>query len=108
MATTEVAAPSVLRELVIANRILANHGVIDAFGHVSIRHPEQPDHYLISRSRGPEFVGETDLQRFTLTGEQVGGDPRPPYAERAIHGAIYEARQDVLAVCHSHSPSTVP
>jgi ribulose-5-phosphate 4-epimerase/fuculose-1-phosphate aldolase len=108
MTTTAIAGPTVLRELVTANRILAREGVLDAFGHVSIRHPEQADHHLISRSLGPEFVTEADLQRFTLTGEQVGGNTQPPYAERAIHGAIYEARPDVLAICHNHAPAVIP
>jgi ribulose-5-phosphate 4-epimerase/fuculose-1-phosphate aldolase len=108
MTTTAIAGPTVLRELVTANRILAREGVLDAFGHVSIRHPEQADHHLISRSLGPEFVTEADLQRFTLTGEQVSGNIQPPYAERAIHGAIYEARPDVLAICHNHAPAVIP
>jgi HCOMODA/2-hydroxy-3-carboxy-muconic semialdehyde decarboxylase len=107
MATT-LADPATLRELVLANRILAQHGVVDAFGHVSVRDPTEPGHYLISRSLGPERVTEADLQRFTLDGQQVGGHPAAPYAERAIHGAIYAARPDVLAVCHNHSPSVIP
>src|SRR5688572_6067782 len=100
--------PAILRDLVIANRILAHHGVVDAFGHVSIRHPEDPNHYVISRSLGPERVTEQDLQRFTLVGEQVEGNEQSPYAERAIHGAIYEARPEVMSVCHNHSPSILP
>src|SRR5581483_6410560 len=99
MATT-LADPATLRELVLANRILAQHGVVDAFGHVSVRDPTEPGHYLISRSLGPERVTEADLQRFTLDGQQVGGHPAAPYAERAIHGAIYAARPDVRAVFH--------
>jgi ribulose-5-phosphate 4-epimerase/fuculose-1-phosphate aldolase len=108
MSAADVAEGSALQELVIANRILAHEGVLDAFGHVSIRHPDNPDHYLIARSLGPELVTQTDLQRFTLDGAQVGGDSRPAYAERAIHSAIYEARPDVVAVCHNHSPSIIP
>src|SRR5579875_133948 len=108
MATTPLADPALLRDLVIANRILAREGVLDAFGHVSVRHSEHPDRYLIARSCGPELVTEDDLQCFTLTGEQVAGNPLPPYAERAIHGAIYEARPEVQAICHNHSPSTIP
>ena len=108
MTTTAIAAPTVLRELVAANRILAREGVLDAFGHVSIRHPEQPDRYCIARSLGPALVTEDDLQLFTLVGEQIGGSPLPPYTERAIHGAIYEARPDVQAICHNHSPSVIP
>ena len=108
MQTPGLAAPLALRDLVIANRILAHEGILDAFGHVSVRHPEEPSHYLIARSLGPELVTQADLQRFTLQGEQVSGDPRPPYAERAIHGALYEARPDVMAVCHNHAPSVLP
>ncbi len=108
MAATALADPATLRGLALANRILAQHGVVDAFGHVSVRHPAEPGHYLISRSLGPERVTEADLQRFTLDGQQVGGHPGPAYAERAIHGAIYAARPDVLAVCHNHSPSVIP
>lgn len=103
-----LADSAVLQELVVANRILAHEGILDAFGHVSVRHPEEAGHYLIARSLGPELVTEADLQRFTLDGQQVDGDPRPAYAERAIHGAIYEARPDVLAVCHNHAPSVLP
>jgi HCOMODA/2-hydroxy-3-carboxy-muconic semialdehyde decarboxylase len=108
MTAPPLADPGALHELVVANRILAHEGVLDAFGHVSIRHPERPDRYIISRSRGPALVGEADLQCFTLEGEQVGGSTQTPYAERAIHGAIYEARPEVLAVCHNHSPSVIP
>ena len=108
MSTTPLADPARLRELVLANRILAQQGVVDAFGHVSIRHPEEPGHYLIARSLGPERVTEADLQRFTLDGQQVGGHTGTAYAERAIHGAIYATRPEVLAVCHNHSPSVIP
>ena len=108
IARDQVAEPALLEELVVANRILANEGVVDAFGHVSVRHPEEPSHYVIARSLGPELVTAGDVQRFTLEGEQVGGDTRPAYAERAIHGAIYEARPDAQAVCHNHAPSTIP
>jgi HCOMODA/2-hydroxy-3-carboxy-muconic semialdehyde decarboxylase len=106
--TTPLAAPEQLRDLVLANRILANEGVLDAFGHVSIRHPDDPERFIISRSLGPELVMESDLQLFRLDGAQVGGDPRPPYSERFIHGAVYEARPDVMSVCHNHAPSVIP
>ncbi len=108
MSTASPADPAALRELVIANRILAREGVLDAFGHVSIRHPERPSEYVISRSLSPELVTEADCQRFTLEGKQVGSDTRPSYAEISIHGAIYEARPDVMAICHNHSPSVIP
>jgi ribulose-5-phosphate 4-epimerase/fuculose-1-phosphate aldolase len=108
MMTTPLAEPALLRDLVLSNRILANEGVVDAFGHVSIRHPDDPERFIISRSLGPELVTEDDLQLFTLDGEQVGGNPDRPYAERFIHGAVYEARSEVMAVCHNHAPSVIP
>ncbi len=91
------------RDLVIANRVLANQGVVDAYGHVSIRHPEKPDHFLLSRSRSPELVTEADIMEFTLDGTVVGNDTRPPYLERFIHGCLYEAEPEVGAVVHSHA-----
>jgi ribulose-5-phosphate 4-epimerase/fuculose-1-phosphate aldolase len=96
------------RDLVIANRILAHQGVVDAYGHVSMRHPEKPDHFLLSRSRSPELVTQDDIMEFTLDGKVVGTDKRPPYLERFIHGSIYEARPDVGAVVHSHAEETLP
>ena len=93
--------------LVIANRILAKEEVVDAYGHVSIRHPNKPDHYLLSRSLSPEFVTRNDIIEFTLDGKPVG-DERPAYLERFIHGAIYEARPDINAVIHSHAEDILP
>jgi ribulose-5-phosphate 4-epimerase/fuculose-1-phosphate aldolase len=97
-----------LRDLVIANRILAAHGVVDAFGHVSIRHPERPDRYFLARSKGPAGVTLADLIEFTLDNEPIDQNGRAMYAERAIHGGIYQARPDTLAVCHNHSAATIP
>ena len=108
MTAIAIADTSVLRDLVIANRILAHEGVLDAFGHVSIRHPDHPDQYVISRSLGPAYVTEADLQCYTIAGELVSGDERPGYVERPIHAAVYEARPDVMAICHNHSPSVIP
>jgi ribulose-5-phosphate 4-epimerase/fuculose-1-phosphate aldolase len=96
------------RDLVIANRILAHQNVVDAYGHVSMRHPEKPDHFLLSRSRSPELVSESDIMEFTLDGKVVGDDKRPPYLERFIHGSLYEARSDVHSVVHSHAEETLP
>jgi len=96
------------RDLVIANRVLAHQGVVDAYGHVSIRHPDKPDHFLLSRSRSPELVTEADIMEFTLDGKIVGDDKRPPYLERFIHGSLYETRPDVGAVVHSHAEETLP
>jgi ribulose-5-phosphate 4-epimerase/fuculose-1-phosphate aldolase len=95
-------------QLATANRILANEGVVDALGHVSARSSLDPARFLISRSLGPELVTPADIQEFRLDGIQVHGDPRAPYAERAIHAGIYAARPDVLAVCHNHAPSIIP
>src|SRR5581483_5856101 len=94
-------------DLVIANRILANENVVDAYGHVSIRHPLKPDHYLLSRSLSPEFVTAADIIEFKLDGTPVN-DGRPPYLERFIHGAIYEARPEINAVIHSHAEDLLP
>lgn len=99
---------AVLTDLVIANRILAREGIIDNFGHVSTRHPLRADRYFLSRSRSPEVVTRGDIMEFTLEGEQVGNDPRSPYAERHIHGAIYKDRPDVNAVTHHHARSVIP
>ena len=97
-----------LWQLVAANRILAHEGVVDAFGHVSLRHPENPDRYLLSQSRAPELVGMNDLMEFTLEGDPIDQERRPMYAERPIHGGVYEARPDVQAVVHNHSPAVIP
>ena len=94
-------------DLVIANRILAKEEVVDAYGHVSIRHPSKPDHYLLSRSLSPEFVTREDIIEFKLDGTPVN-DARPGYLERYIHGAIYEARPEINAVIHSHAEDILP
>ncbi len=101
-------AASLFDELVTANRILAREGVVDAFGHVSIRHPGHPDRYCLSRARAPECIEPDDIMEFTLDGTAINADGRKPYAERFIHGAVYEARPDVRAVVHNHSPAVIP
>ncbi len=97
-----------LQTLVIANRILANEGVVDAFGHVSVRHPDNPERYFISRSRAPELITMDDLMEFTLDGDAIDLQDRTPYGERMIHGAVFEARADVQAVVHNHSYELIP
>jgi ribulose-5-phosphate 4-epimerase/fuculose-1-phosphate aldolase len=97
-----------LRQLVIANRVLAHHGIVDSYGHVSIRHPDHPDRFVMSRARAPELITEDDFQTYNLEGEELNGDGRKAYAERFIHGGVYEARPDVMAICHNHSPSVIP
>jgi ribulose-5-phosphate 4-epimerase/fuculose-1-phosphate aldolase len=95
-------------QLVIANRILANEGVVDAYGHVSMRHPSHPERYLLAWSRSPELVERADIMEFTLDGNPVSDDGRAPYLERFIHGAIYEARPDIHAVVHAHAEDVLP
>src|SRR5262245_66245137 len=89
-----------LRDLVVANRILSHEEVVDAYGHISVRHPDNPKHFLMSRSRAPELVERHDLIEFDQEGEPVN-DKRQPYLERFIHAAIFEARPDVTAVVHA-------
>lgn len=94
--------------LVIANRILAHHKVVDGFGHVSVRHPTMKNYYLISRSMPPAAVGADDLMVIGDDGEPTDGDARRPFLERFIHSAIYRARPDIGAIVHSHSPAVIP
>ena len=96
-----------LRELAVANRILAHEGVVDAFGHVSIRHPARADRFIMSRSRAPELVTVEDLMEFALDGTPIDARGRLPYSERFIHGAIYEKRADVRSVIHNHSHEVI-
>ncbi len=97
-----------LHDLVTANRILAREEVVDAFGHVSLRHPDHPDRYILSQSRAPELVNSPDLMEYTLEGVPLDQRDRPMYSERPIHGGVYEARPDVMAVVHNHSPAVLP
>ena len=102
------AAREVLEDLVTANHILAREGVVDAFGHVSIRHPAAADRFILSRARAPQCTESADLMEFTLEGTPIDPAGRKPYAERFIHAAVYEARPDVGAVVHNHSPHLIP
>jgi HCOMODA/2-hydroxy-3-carboxy-muconic semialdehyde decarboxylase len=97
-----------LADLVIANRILSHENVVDAYGHVSMRHPQDPRRYLLARSVSPEMVGKGDIMEFDLEGRPTNGDTRQPYLERFIHGAVYEARPDVMAVVHAHAEDVLP
>jgi ribulose-5-phosphate 4-epimerase/fuculose-1-phosphate aldolase len=91
-----------------ANRIIANEGVLDAFGHVTMRHPTDPGRFLMSRSRGPELVQPEDVHEFTLDSVIIKPIKERLYSERVIHGEIYKARPEVMAVCHHHAPSMLP
>jgi HCOMODA/2-hydroxy-3-carboxy-muconic semialdehyde decarboxylase len=96
-------------DVVAMNRILAHEGILDAYGHVSVRHPEDPQRFLLSRARSPENVEIDDVLEFDLIGKAL--DPQPGvalYIERYIHAALYEARPEVNAVCHNHTLSILP
>lgn len=95
-------------DLVIANHILAEQGVVDAFGHISVRHPERPDRYVMSCSCAPEQVTFEDLIEFDFDGQPTSPQTRPLYAERAIHSEIYRVKADVHSVCHNHAPASIP
>ena len=96
-------------DVALANRILAREGVVDAYGHVSRRHPDRPDRFLLSCSRSPELVVPADLMEFRLDGEAADpAEQRKPYLERYIHAAIYEARPEVNSVVHNHSSAVLP
>src|SRR5947208_12641999 len=99
---------SLIQDLVIANRILAKEEVVDAYGHVSVRHPDDPKHFLIARSLAPDLVGPEDIVELDLEGHPVKDDGRSHYLERFIHAAIFAARPDVTAVVHAHAEDTLP
>jgi ribulose-5-phosphate 4-epimerase/fuculose-1-phosphate aldolase len=99
---------SVIQDLVIANRILAKEEVVDAYGHVSIRHPDNPKHFFIARSLAPDLVERHDIVELGLDGQPVRDETRALYLERFIHAAIYEARPDVQAVVHAHAEDILP
>lgn len=108
--SNDSAIDSLLSDLVAANRILAQHGVLDGFGHVSIRDPRDPKHYLMSRSLAPALVTETDIVLHDMDNDAVlvADRDKKLYYERWIHGEVYRARPDVGAIVHSHSPTVVP
>lgn len=101
-------APGLIDDLVAANRILYDQGVVDGFGHVSVRHDKEPDRYLLSRSMAPALVTADDIIEYDLDSTAVDPRDRTSYLERFIHGEIYKARPDVVAVVHSHSPAVIP
>ncbi len=98
----------VFHELIVATRILANQKVLDAFGHVSVRHPRDPGRYFIPRHRAPELAEISDILEMNLDSEPVRPTELRMYSERVIHGEIYKARPDVNAVCHHHSHAVLP
>jgi len=99
---------SLVEDLVCAYRILAEHGVIDGYGHVSVRSDRDPQRYFLSRSLAPELVTEGDIMEYDLDSNPIDPRGREMYLERFIHGEIYKTRPEVNAVVHNHSPSVIP
>lgn len=100
--------PALLEDIVVGSRILADFGVVDGFGHVSARHPTNPNHFLMSRSLAPALVTADDIMDFDLDGNPVDARGRTVFLERFIHSEIYKARPDVMSVVHTHSPGVIP
>jgi ribulose-5-phosphate 4-epimerase/fuculose-1-phosphate aldolase len=100
--------PALIEDLVVANRVLAQEGLFDAYGHVSVRHPGNPNRYLLARSLAPALVTAGDILEYDLDSSPVDPKGQRSVLERFIHGAIYQVRPDVKAVIHSHSPTVVP
>jgi ribulose-5-phosphate 4-epimerase/fuculose-1-phosphate aldolase len=106
--STALSSHEIVADLVIANHILYDQGVVDGFGHISVRHPEQPDRFLLSRSSAPSLVQPDDIVEYDLDSNPVNASGVKSYLERFIHGEIYRTRPDVMSVVHSHSPSVIP
>lgn len=97
-----------LEDLAAASRILVDQGVFDAAGHVSLRHPQNPQRFLMSRSLAPELVTADDIMEFDLDCNAIDTRGRNAFIERYLHGEIYKKRPDVMAIVHSHSASVIP
>src|SRR5262245_44476001 len=106
-APTVPTVSSVTGDLVAANRILARQQIVDAFGHVSVRHPMNRDHFLLARSIAPALVEAYDIQEYDLDGNPIDSKARPSYLERFIHSEVYRAQRDVNAIVHCHTPSLI-
>ncbi|HEY4173801.1 MAG TPA: class II aldolase/adducin family protein [Rhodopila sp.] len=99
---------SLLDDLVTANHILYDQGVVDGFGHVSVRHDKDPNRYLLARSMAPVLVTRDDIMEYDLDSVPVDPRGRTSYLERFIHGELYKVRPDAIAIVHSHSPAVIP
>jgi ribulose-5-phosphate 4-epimerase/fuculose-1-phosphate aldolase len=104
----QTANPALIDDLVVANHILVNEGVLDGFGHISVRHDRDPGRFLIARSMAPALVTADDILVCDLDGEVHDAQGRKTYVERYIHSEIYRVRPDVTAIIHSHSPAVIP
>ena len=100
--------PRLVADLVTANHILYDQHVVDAFGHVSVRHDKRPERFLLARSMAPALVTAADIVEFDLDGSPLAAEGRPVYLERFIHSEIYRVRPDVLSIVHSHSHAVIP
>jgi HCOMODA/2-hydroxy-3-carboxy-muconic semialdehyde decarboxylase len=103
-----VDASAAISELVIANRVIAHLKLVDSFGHITIRNPENPQRFFISRARAPGLVTKEDILEFNLDSTPVDLRGLRPYAERFIHGCLYKARPEVMAICHNHAHELLP
>jgi ribulose-5-phosphate 4-epimerase/fuculose-1-phosphate aldolase len=108
MADAAAADPRLVADLVTANHILYDQHVVDAFGHVSVRHDKRPDRFLLARSMAPALVTAADILEFDLDGNPLAAQGRPVYLERFIHSEIYRIRPDVMSIVHSHSHAIIP
>ena len=99
---------SLFEDLAIAYRLLADYGIIDAYGHISVRSPERADRFWMARSIAPELVTANDMMEFDMESEPIDAKGRSPVNERFIHGEVYKLRPEVMAVVHNHSPSVIP
>ncbi|PTE11106.1 class II aldolase/adducin family protein [Mesorhizobium helmanticense] len=106
MTENKSAHDKIFEELVTATKILINEGIMDTFGHISARVPEDPQSFFLAQKLAPSVITVNDIQRFNLDGET--SDNRPSYLERYIHSEIYKARPDVQCVLHTHSPAVLP
>jgi len=102
------ADPALIEDVVAANRILYDQGVVDGFGHISARHDKDPQRFLLARSMAPGLVTAADIMEFDLDGNPVDPQGRTPYLERFIHSEIFKAQPEVAAIVHSHSPAVIP
>lgn len=106
--TLSKADPALVEKLAMANRILYDQGVVDGFGHISVRHDQSPEHFLLSCNRAPGLVTPEDILSYDLNGDLAQASDKRSYLERFIHSEIYRSRPDVMSVVHSHSPSVIP
>lgn len=106
--TLPAADQALVEKLATANRILFDQGVVDGFGHISVRHDKSPDHFLLSCNRAPGLVKPEDVLSYDMNGDLAAPSDKRSYLERFIHSEIYRARPDVVSVVHSHSPSVIP